>query len=69
MPPGVLDGLKPYMDFHSMVDGIDFRHATFILLSNTGGREITQKTMEFWQEGRRRGSMAYFDLEGKNAAK
>ena len=31
MPPGVLDGLKPYMDFHTTVDGVDFRRATFIL--------------------------------------
>jgi len=64
MPPGVLDGLKPFMDFHSNVDGVDFRQATFILLSNTGGREITRRTMEFWQEGRRRETMCYFDLEG-----
>ena len=65
MPPGVLDGLKPFMDFHSNVDGIDFRKATFILLSNTGGREITRRTMEFWEEGKKRESMTYFDLEGK----
>jgi len=64
MPSGVLDGLKPFMDFHSNVDGIDFRRATFILLSNTGGREITRRTMEFWQDGKRRESMTYFDLEG-----
>ena len=65
MPSGVLDGLKPFMDFHSNVDGIDFRRATFILLSNTGGREITRRTMEFWQDGKRRESMTYFDFEGK----
>ena len=64
MPAGVLDGLKPFMDFHSNVDGIDFRYATFMLLSNTGGREVTKRTMEFWQEGKRRESMAYIDLEG-----
>ena len=64
MPPSVLDGLKPFMDFHSSVDGVDFRQSTFILLSNTGGREITHRTMDFWQEGKRRESMNYFDLEG-----
>ena len=64
MPPGVLDGLKPFMDFHSNVDGIDFRKATFLLLSNTGGREITKRTMDFWEEGKKRESMTYFDLEG-----
>ena len=64
MPPGVLDALNPFMDFHASVDGVDFRKATFILLSNTGGREITRRTMDFWQEGRRRESITYFDLEG-----
>ena len=64
MPAGVLDGLKPFMDFHSNVDGIDFRKAIFILLSNTGGREITKRTMDFWEEGKKRESMTYFDLEG-----
>ena len=65
MPAGVLDGLKPFMDFHANVDGVDFRKATFILLSNTGGREITRRTMDFWIEGKMRESMTYFDLEGK----
>ena len=65
MPPGVLDALKPFMDFHDSVDGVDFRKAIFILLSNTGGREITRRTMDFWKEGRRRESINYFDLEGK----
>lgn len=64
MPSGVLDGLKPFMDFHSSIDGIDFRRATFIFLSNTGGREITRRIMKFWQEGRRRESINYFELEG-----
>merc|ERR1719510_2735740 len=64
MPGGVLDALKPFMDFHTSVDGVDFRKAIFILLSNTGGREITRRTMDFWLEGKRRESITYFDLEG-----
>jgi hypothetical protein len=37
--------------------------ATFIFLSNTGGREITKKTFEFWKNGRSREEIAYADLE------
>ncbi len=37
--------------------------ATFIFLSNTGGREITKKAYEFWTKGRDRLDIAYFDLE------
>ena len=64
MPAGVLDGLKAYMDFHDTVDGVDYRRAIFILLSNTGGREITEVSLKFWREGRARETMAYKDLDG-----
>jgi len=63
MPPGVLDGIGPFMDHHQQVDGIDFRKAIFILLSNTGGREITKIAMDFWREGKSRESMTSHDLE------
>ena len=64
LPAGVLDGIGPYMDHHERVDGLDFRNSVFILLSNTGGREITKITMEFWREGKPRESMTSKDLEG-----
>lgn len=32
-------------------------------MSNTGGREITKKTFEFWKTGRRREDIGYADLE------
>lgn len=25
MPIGVLDGVKPFVDYHSSIDGVDFR--------------------------------------------
>lgn len=37
MPVGVLDALKPFMDHHSVINGIDMSQVIFILLSNTGG--------------------------------
>jgi len=64
MPAGVLDGIGPFMDHHEQVDGVDFRESIFILLSNTGGREITKITMEFWHAGQARESMTSRDLEG-----
>ncbi len=40
-----------------------FSSSTFILLSNTGGREITKKVYDFWLKGQHRQEIAYVDLE------
>ena len=45
------------------MDGVDFRRTIFVLLSNTGGREITKVAMDFWKEGKSRESMSSQDLE------
>ena len=42
---------------------LTYFRATFIFLSNTGGREITKKAFEFWKVGRSREDIAYIDLE------
>jgi len=63
MPIGILDALKAFMDHHSIINGVDMSNALFILLSNTGGREITQRTFEFWQQGRIRNDLRYADYE------
>ena len=50
---------QPFMDHHSIINGIDMSNVLFILLSNTGGREITQKSFEFWQNGRIRNELRH----------
>ena len=32
MPSGVLDSLKPYIDFYENIDGVDYRKNVFIFL-------------------------------------
>ena len=51
MPEGVMDAIKAFVDYHESIGGVDFRRSIFIFLSNTGGKEITHKTMEAWREG------------------
>ena len=46
-----------------MINGIDISQSIFILLSNTGGREITKKTFEAWEQGQRREDLRYADYE------
>lgn len=54
MPSGILDGILPFIDHHTEVDGLDFRKSIFILLSNLGGTAINRKTLELWSAGRQR---------------
>ena len=51
MPAGVLDGIRAYLDYIDRVDGVDYRRAIFIFLSNTGGKEITKKVHDVWLKG------------------
>lgn len=63
MPIGVLDALRPFMDHHSIIDGVDMSRALFVLLSNTGGKDITTKTFEAWKLGQKREELRYADFE------
>merc|ERR1719334_2636078 len=63
MPPGMIDGVKPFIDHHSHVEGVNFRRAVFLFLSNTGGRDITKETLKVWEQGKPRDSLEYRDLE------
>jgi len=63
MPPGVLDGIKPYLDHYENIDGVDYRRAVFIFLSNTGGKAITKTTLDSWKSGKDRNSITYTHLD------
>ncbi|EFX73207.1 hypothetical protein DAPPUDRAFT_129381 [Daphnia pulex] len=51
MPSGVLDGIRAYLDYIDIVDGVDYRKSIFIFLSNTGGKEITKRVHDVWLTG------------------
>jgi len=63
MPEGMIDGIKPFIDHHHSVEGVNFRKAIYVFLSNTGGREITSETVRFWKEGQAREDITYNHLE------
>ena len=63
MPAGMIDGIKPFIDHHTKVEGVDFRRSIFLFLSNTGGRDITRESLKVWEGGRDRESLQYGDLE------
>ena len=54
MPIGLIDALKPYLDYYSDVGKVDFRKSIFIFLSNTGAHLINAAVLKHWKEGKKR---------------
>ncbi|XP_029301285.1 torsin-1A-like [Cottoperca gobio] len=63
MHPGLIDSIKPYLDYYHKLDGVSYRKAIFIFLSNAGGEIIAQKALDFWKAGRDREEIKLEDLE------
>lgn len=63
MQTGLIDSIKPYLDYYDKLDGVSYRKAIFIFLSNAGGENITQTALDFWKEGHDREEMELKDLE------
>ena len=51
MPPGLINVLKPYLDYNDKIDGNDFRKSIFIFLGNTGVDEINQVAIDYFKQG------------------
>ncbi|KAM7368749.1 hypothetical protein PAMP_013057 [Pampus punctatissimus] len=63
MHPGLIDSIKPYLDYYDKLDGVSYRKAIFIFLSNAGGESIIQMALDFWKAGRDRNEIELKDLE------
>ena len=63
IPAGVLDGIKPYFDYHDEIDSVNFKNSIFIFISNIGGSAINRKYMNLWKQGILRDDMRYKDFE------
>ncbi|ROL52123.1 Torsin-1A [Anabarilius grahami] len=50
----LIDVSKPFLDYNTRVDGVSFRNAIFIFLSNAGGSLIVDMALDFWREGKKR---------------
>lgn len=63
MPLGMIDAIKPFIDYHESIDGVDFRKSIFLFLSNTGGPEITRTMLKMWRNGVKREEITLKDME------
>ncbi|XP_004375811.1 torsin-1B [Trichechus manatus latirostris] len=61
--PGLIDAIKPFLDYYEQVDGVSYRKAIFIFLSNAGGDLITKTALDFWRAGKKREDIQLKDLE------
>jgi len=61
--PGVIDAIKPFLDYHTNVDGVDYRKSIFIFLSNTGGKVIADLTLDHWTVGKPREELTLDQLD------
>uniref|UniRef100_A0A3B3DWQ1 Torsin family 1 n=1 Tax=Oryzias melastigma TaxID=30732 RepID=A0A3B3DWQ1_ORYME len=63
MHPGLIDSIKPFLDYHHKVDGISYRKSIYIFLSNDGAESIIETALDFWRTGRDREEIELKDLE------
>ncbi|XP_073496212.1 torsin-1A-like isoform X2 [Phyllobates terribilis] len=63
MPPGLIDVIKPYLDYYDELDGLSFRKCIFIFLSNTGGEKLTELALEFWRNNKEREDIKLSEVE------
>ncbi|XP_016325727.1 torsin-1A-like [Sinocyclocheilus anshuiensis] len=63
MHPELIDSIKPYLDFYDNLNGVSYRQAIFIFLSNAGSTMINEVVMKFWRDGREREKIQLKDLE------
>lgn len=62
MPTALLDVVAPYLDHHATIEGVDYRNAIFLFLSNTGGKAIASRSLELHEEGKTREDFSIMDF-------
>ncbi|XP_077477998.1 torsin family 1 isoform X2 [Stigmatopora argus] len=63
MHPGLIDSIKPYLEYYEKLDDVSYRKAIFIFLSNAGGERIVETALDFWKAGRSREEIQLKDVE------
>ncbi|KAL3280135.1 hypothetical protein HHI36_017638 [Cryptolaemus montrouzieri] len=63
MPAGVLDAIKPFIDYYDYINRINFREVIFIFLSNTGAQIVNEHTYTLWRKGIKKDEMKLSDFE------
>ncbi|XP_056605939.1 torsin-1A-like [Triplophysa dalaica] len=65
MNPRLVETIKPFLDYGTHVDGVSFRSAIFIFLSNAGGDVINNIALDFWKAGKNREELQMKEMENQ----
>ena len=63
MPSGLIDTIKPFIDYYPSINWVNYRKSIFIFLSNTAGNDITLKTLNHWESGKPREQITLKEME------
>ncbi|XP_053328807.1 torsin-1A-like [Spea bombifrons] len=63
MHPELIDAIKPFLDYYDHIQGVSYRKAIFIFLSNTGGEIISELALDVWKAGKNREDIRLSDVE------
>ncbi|XP_071501965.1 torsin-1A-like [Diadema antillarum] len=64
MPPGLLDVIRPFLEYGAHNQGEQYNKAIYIFLSNTASRDISNVVLEHMQAGKKREDITLQQLEG-----
>lgn len=77
--PGLIDAIKPFLDYYEQIDGVSYRKAIFIFLRSVGGvawgghtqpfmhpQQVSGTDVPAWQK--RRAAVLYSGVAGVGAA-
>jgi len=62
LPSGVVDGLQPLLDYVEDIDGIRYKKAVFIFLSNTGSDKLFQLAYKMYGDGKERKDLSRMEM-------
>ncbi|XP_010719427.1 prosalusin, partial [Meleagris gallopavo] len=63
MHPGLIDVIMPFLGPSWVVYGTNYRKAIFIFISNAGGEQINEMTLDLWRAHRDREEISLQDME------
>ncbi|KAM6047439.1 prosalusin isoform 2-T2 [Theristicus caerulescens] len=63
MHPGLIDVIIPFLGPSWVVYGTNYRKAIFIFISNAGGEQINEMTLDLWRARKDREEISLQDLE------
>lgn len=65
MDSRLIETVQPYLEHYEQIDGVSYRKAIFIFLSNSGGARIAEITLELLKSGKKREEIQLSDILGK----